>query len=105
MTWKALTLMLFFSVVIAEAHTAYAVEEKPKDDSFVVSTVNAIFDKVNQYSSGEKGILIEDYDKPEEKGGDYTTDALGRKLAEPTIRTAPVKAPASAGDSGAAAGQ
>jgi hypothetical protein len=89
--WIIITL-LSFCLVSCSGFAVYAVDDKPKDDSFVVSTVNAIFDKVNQYSSGEKGILIEDYDKPDEGKKDYATDVLGRKIAEPTIRTVPAKA-------------
>jgi hypothetical protein len=87
-------IIIFISVICAAAFAGTACceqKDKPADDSFLVSAVNAVFDKVNQYSSGEKGILLTDYDKPEAPRRDYETDALGRKIPEPTIRTGPAK--------------
>jgi len=96
MARKIIVSLSVFFIATCVSFTVYSAEEAPKDDGFVTSTVNAIFDKVNQYSSGEKGILIKDYDKSDEGKKDYNTDALGRKIAEPTIRTVPPKTAVSA---------
>lgn len=90
MRWIAVPLFLF--IIAAGAVPAFGDQrDQPQDENFVTNAVTSVLDKVNQYSSGEKGILIEDYDKPEAKRPDYMTDALGRKIPEPTIRTAPAK--------------
>jgi hypothetical protein len=66
---------------------AYAADDKLAEDNFLTNTINSVFDKVGKVTSGEEGIFIKDYNKPDRKAQDYTTDALGRKIAEPTIRS------------------
>lgn len=77
-----IALSLAFSVVVGAVE-----EEKLGRDDFVSTTISAVFDKVGQYTSGEKGILLK-----EEKTGDrdrYSTDALGRPMPEQVIKTKP----------------
>jgi hypothetical protein len=66
---------------------AYAAEDNMAEDNFITNTVSTIFDKVNKVASGEEPILVKDYNKSDTRGHDYTKDALGRNIQEPTIRT------------------
>jgi maltodextrin utilization protein YvdJ len=86
MIGKAIQALIFIMAVIVIGVAVYAAEDKFGDDNFLTSSINAVFDKVSKVTSGEQGILIKDYDK-EESRTDYSRDALGRKIQEPTIRT------------------
>jgi hypothetical protein len=80
--------VVFFAFIMAFAvFLAYSADERAADDGFISSTINAVFDKVNKYTSGEKSFFIKDYNKPDNVEKDYSTDALGRKVQEPVIRT------------------
>lgn len=83
-----LTRLVMFTLVIASAAVlAYAAEDNLAEDNFLTNTINSVFDKVNKVASGEESILVKDYNKPDKGSQDYTTDALGRKIQEPKIRS------------------
>ncbi len=85
---KRLTQAAMLTLAIAGvAVLAYAAEDNLAEDNFLTNTINSVFDKVNKVASGEEGILVKDYNKSDEKPQNYTTDALGRKIQEPTIRS------------------
>lgn len=63
---------------------AYADDPTLGKDDFVSSSVGAIFDKVGQYTSGEKKIF-EDDQKDEPQGMDYEMDALGNKIPDKVV--------------------
>jgi hypothetical protein len=80
--------VLILALVMAGiAASSYAADDNAADDNFLTNTINSIFDKVGKVTSGEEGILIKDYNKSDAKAPDYATDALGRKIQEPTIRS------------------
>ena len=82
---RKMTKVLFLIIVISSACiSAYAAEEKLGRDDFVSSSIAAVFDKVGQYTSGEKRILEKEEDTTVENKGQLT-DAVGRKAAEPAI--------------------
>ena len=66
------------------------------DDNFITSSINAVFDKVNQYTSGEKGIVLDNWRGTGKEN--YPTDALGRRIPEPVIRTKPAASAVTAAD-------
>jgi hypothetical protein len=74
--------------VAVSAVSAYPADDKPSGDDFITSSVTAVFDKVNQYTSGEKSIILDDW-RGTKKKDEYMTDALGRRIEEPIIRTRP----------------
>lgn len=77
--------ILFLIFVISGACiSAYAAEDKLGRDDFVSSSIAAVFDKVGQYTSGEKRILEKEEDATVENKG-QGTGAVGRKEAEPAI--------------------
>lgn len=81
----AKTLICFIAILLACALVYAAEDEKPKDEGFISSSIDAVFDKVGQYTSGEKSILYtENESKNEASGGD--TDILGRKIKEPDLK-------------------
>ena len=94
MTARITQALLFTIIMAGMAFSAYAADDKFSDDNFLTSSINAIFDKVNKVTSGEEGIFIKDYNKSEENVPDYSKDALGRKIKEPTIRSSVKGAPA-----------
>jgi hypothetical protein len=77
-----LTLVMGGAAVLADA-----ADDNLAEDNFLTNTINSVFEKVNKVASGEEPILVKDYNKSDKKAPDYTTDALGRKIQEPTIRT------------------
>ena len=77
-------------IVMFASTLAYAQDEKLGRDDFVSTSIEAVFDKVGQYTSGEKSFLYKG-DEPEDKEAGYTTDALGRKIPEPVLK--PLKLP------------
>ena len=72
-------------IMILAGTLAHAQDEKLGRDDFVSTSVEAVFDKVGQYTSGEKSFLYKG-DEPEDKEAGYTTDALGRKIPEPVLK-------------------
>lgn len=75
-------------VIAGAAVFLHAAEDNLAEDNFLTNTVSTIFEKVNKVASGEEPILVKDYNKADTRGHhDYTTDALGRKIQEPTIKT------------------
>jgi hypothetical protein len=86
---KRFTQVVMLALVIGSVTVlAYAADDNLAEDNFLTNTINSVFDKVNKVASGEESILVKDYNKPDRKPQDYTTDALGRKIQEPTIRSA-----------------
>lgn len=73
-------------IIMVFANTlVYAQDTKLDRDDFVSASVEAIFDKVGQYTSGEKSFLYKG-DQPGDEEAGYTTDALGRKIPEPVLK-------------------
>ncbi|MBN1527004.1 MAG: hypothetical protein JW919_05450 [Candidatus Omnitrophica bacterium] len=56
---KAIIGVMFFIAALAPGGVPAYAEENPKlgKDDFVTTSINAVFEKLNQYSSGEKKIL------------------------------------------------
>lgn len=79
----AKVLFSIFVIMIA-AISVYAAEEKLGRDDFVSSSIAAVFDKVGQYTSGEKRIIEKEENVTAENKG-YGAEAVGRKAAEPAI--------------------
>lgn len=79
--------MLFVFAFALAGAPVYA-EEKPKlgKDDFVTTSINAVFEKLNQYTSGEKKIL--DWDEMSVKKETGGTKAVGEKMPGITIRDA-----------------
>lgn len=87
MAERLVRVMVVALVVSGAAVLSHAAEDNIAEDNFLTNAVSSVFDKVNKVTSGEESIFIKDYNKPDTKPQDYTTDALGRKIQEPTIRT------------------
>lgn len=79
---KALIISLMMIVISV---LAYAQEEKLGRDDFVSTSIVSVFDKVGQYTSGEKSFLYKG-DEPDDEEAGYATDALGRKIPEPPLK-------------------
>ena len=84
--------IIVFILVAVLGIAAYAVDDKSGEDNFLSSTVGSIFDKVGQYTSGEKGIFESENSKPGQDEG-YTTDALGNRVPDTTIKSADTSSP------------
>ena len=85
---KRFTQVVMLTFVIGSVSVlVYAADDNLAEDNFLTNTINSVFDKVNKVASGEEPILVKDYNKSDEKTQSYTTDALGRKMQEPTIRS------------------
>ena len=81
---------VFVLLVIGTCVLAYAEvdSEKLGRDDFISSSLSAVVDKVDKYTSGEKDIFLSNDEKSEKKDeGDYDTDALGRKIPKVPIRS------------------
>ena len=78
--------ILSFAAIIIFCVIAYADDTRLGKDDFVSSSVGAIFDKLGQYTSGEKGILVEE-EKVEPQGMNYEMDALGNKIPDKVVDT------------------
>ena len=82
--------LCIIAIILACACAYAADDEKPKDEGFISSSVDAVFNKVGQYTSGEKTIFLteeelnKDETKNESAAGD--TDILGRKIKEPDLK-------------------
>ena len=76
--------MLLMAVVIAATCGVSFADDVSGDDNFFSSTLSSVVDKVNKYTSGEKGLLTPD-DNDFRRRSDYGQDGLGRKLSEPVI--------------------
>jgi hypothetical protein len=68
-------------MVVISCYAAYAEDEHLGKDDFLTSSISAVFDKVGQYTSGEKR-LLGPQDEGMRQGAGYAEDALGRKLNE-----------------------
>ena len=87
MTERLKQVLILTLVMVGMAASLYAAEDNLAEDNFLTNTINSVIDKVNKVTSGEEGILIKDYNKSDSRSPDYTRDALGRKIQEPTIRS------------------
>ena len=87
MTTRIAQVLLFTLIMAGMIVSAHAEDERVAGDGFLSSTIDSVLDKMNKFTSGEEGIFIKDFDKPDESRQDYSKDALGRKIQEPTIRT------------------
>lgn len=87
MVRRSARIAVFALIIAGAAAPLHAADDVLSEDNFFTNTINSVFDKVNKVTSGEESIIIKDYDKPDEKAPDYTRDALGRKIQEPTIRS------------------
>jgi hypothetical protein len=67
---------------------AFADDNKAKGDDFISSTVSSVFDKLNQYSSGEKHIFYTEEELENEDFG-YGGYATGQKVPRKTVKTGP----------------
>ena len=79
------TIFLFFTVMMIGI-PVYADDTKPGNEDFISSTVADVFDKIGQYTSGEKDILLEKNEGMDEDVG-YERDALGRKVPDATRKS------------------
>lgn len=79
-------------MIAALAIPACAEDAKLGKDDFVTTAISDVFNKVGQYTSGEKRLL----DPVETKSGNHSdeTDALGRPIEDPAIK--PLKRPSAA---------
>lgn len=85
--YARIAVVVLFSFAAAGALTVSAEDAKLGQDDFVSSSISAVFDKVGEYTSGEKRILSEDAEGASDEDM-YTEDALGRKVpAEPRLKT------------------
>ncbi len=84
---RIVVILICVFVLTGAAYLAYAVEDNIAEDNFLTNAITSVIDKVNKVTSGEEPILIKDYNKSDEPEQDYTTDALGRKVKAPTIRS------------------
>ena len=81
--------VMFLVLALALAVVPVYAEEKPKlgKDDFVTTSINAVFEKLNQYTSGEKKIL--DWDEMSvNKDKGKAKDANEEKMPGITIRDA-----------------
>lgn len=75
---------VFIFIAASMALTACAESSELGKDDFVTTTISDVFNKVGQYTSGEKTIL-----DPVETGSKKSvreTDALGRPVSDPAIK-------------------
>ena len=94
MTERLKQVLILTLVMAGMAASLYAAEDNLAEDNFLTNMINSVVDKVNKVTSGEEGILIKDYNKSDTRSPDYTRDALGRKIQEPTIRSTGALPPA-----------
>jgi len=84
--------ILAMIIVLVASCPVCAETEKLGRDDFVSSTISDVFEKVGQYTSGEKR-LFDRYEERAERGSDAdATDPLGRTVPDPAIK--PLKRPA-----------
>lgn len=83
---------IFIFITVLMAALAYAEDAQLGKDDFVTTAISDVFNKVGQYTSGEKTLL-----DPVETAGKRSTeetDALGRPISDPAIK--PLRRPSAA---------
>lgn len=79
-------------MMVAISSLVYAEGPNKGDDNFISSSFSAVFDKLNDYASGEKKIFTDDAKGADEEV-DYSRDALGRKVPTTTTRSGMTSSP------------
>lgn len=81
---------IFFVIVMMSASAlAYAESDSERfgRDDFLSSSISAICDKVGQYTSGEKDVILSDDEMRREETDKYGVDALRGDSSKTTIRS------------------
>lgn len=86
--------IIFYAVaVLFLGLPVHAGEGELGKDDFVTSTISDVFNKVGEYTSGEKTLLDPVDDKSSKRSG-ADKDALGRDIEDPAIK--PLRRPSAA---------
>ncbi|MBP7056436.1 MAG: hypothetical protein KBB52_06265 [Candidatus Omnitrophica bacterium] len=86
-------IVLVFVISVLTAAVLYGGEGEIGKDDFITSTISDVFNKVGQYTSGEK-TLLDPVDSDDRRGNYSQKDVLGREIEDPAIK--PLRRPSSA---------
>lgn len=81
---NSITMVLCILIISMISVSAYAVDEKLGRDDFISTSVASVFDKLGEYSSGEKKIVERDVWAAGESSG-AAKDSSGQAASDPNV--------------------